>query len=199
MVAVLGTLATSAAYMTAIATDRIFAREGTTTGSIGVIMQTAEITGLLGKLGIAAESIKSSPLKAQPSPFEPLTEDARAASRAVVMDSYEMFVGMVATRRQFDRATAGRLADGRVFTGRQAIEAKLIDELGDERAARDWLERVRGVAPGLPLRPLAIAREGDPITRLVGMAFGKTFLSEGLILDGLVSVWHPDLTIGGAR
>lgn len=193
VVASLGTMATSAAYMTAIGADRIFAREGSVTGSIGVILQTTEFTGLLAKLGIVAESIKSSPLKAQPSPLEPMTEEARAATRATVMDSYDMFVGMVAERRNFDTATAARLADGRVYTGRQAFDTKLIDEIGDERAAVAWLETARGIAPKLPLRPLEIHRDADSFGRLVGLAFGKTFLSEGLTLDGLVSVWHPDL------
>ncbi|MSO71423.1 MAG: signal peptide peptidase SppA [Alphaproteobacteria bacterium] len=194
VVASLGTMATSAAYMTAIAAERIFAREGSITGSIGVILQTTEFTGLMAKLGIVAESIKSSPLKAQPSPLEPLTEEGRAATRAMVMDSYAMFVGMVAERRKFDAATATQLADGRIFTGRQAIDTKLIDEIGDERAAQAWLESARGVARGLPLKPLEVRREVDPFSRLVGQVFGKTFLSEGLTLDGLVSVWHPDLT-----
>ena len=199
VVAVLGTLATSAAYMTAIAADRVYAREGTTTGSIGVIMQTAEVTGLLGKLGISAEAIKSSPLKAAPSPLEVLTPDARAAARAVVDDMQVMFIGMVAERRKLDAATAQRLSDGRVYTGRLALATKLLDAIGDEAAARDWLERERNIAKGLPVRALTIRRESAPFAGLASAIFGNTFLSEGLILDGLGSVWHPDLTIGGPR
>jgi protease IV len=178
VVAALGTVAASAAYM---------------------IFQATEVTGLLGKLGIVAESIKSSPLKAQPSPLEPLTEEARAATRAVVMDSYEMFVGMVAERRRLGMVVARQLADGRIYTGRQANDAKLIDEIGDELAAVAWLENARGVAKDLPLRPLSYGEDDAPLNRLVGRVFGKTFLSEALTLDGLVSVWHPDLTFGGVR
>ena len=100
VVAVLGELATSAAYMTAIGTDYIVAHDGTLTGSIGVILQTADLTGLLDKLGIKPETVKSSPLKAQPNPLETFTPDARAAIGKVVADVYEMFVGMVQERRQ---------------------------------------------------------------------------------------------------
>jgi len=114
VVAILGTLATSAGYMTAVAADRIYAREGTLTGSIGVMFQSTEFTGLMEKLGINAEAIKSSPLKAQPSPLEPLTDEARAATQEVVMDIYQFFLNLVADRRGLDDTEVRALADGRV-------------------------------------------------------------------------------------
>ncbi len=199
VVAVMGTVAASAAYMTAIAADRIFAREGTITGSIGVLLQTTEISGLLAKLGIAAESIKSAPLKAQPSLFEPMTEEARAATRSLIMDTYDMFVGMVAERRRLSLAATQALADGRVFTGRQAAGNGLIDELGDERAARAWLATARAIDEALPTRPLPLPDDVLPWPRLATALFGKTFLSEALILDGLVSVWHPEMVAATTR
>jgi len=101
VVAVLGEVAASGGYMVAIAADHIVAREGTITGSIGVLMQTADVTGLLGKLGVVPETIKSAPLKAVPSPFAALTEEGRAATRLLIDDMYDMFVGMVAERRNF--------------------------------------------------------------------------------------------------
>lgn len=193
VVAVMGTVAASGGYMAALGADRILARQGTVTGSIGVIMQTTEVTGLLQKLGIEAEAIKSSPLKAVPSPFEPLTEEGREVTRRVVLDMYEMFVDMVAQRRELPRGRAVQLADGRVYTGRQAVETKLIDGIGGEAEARDWLAAARQVSRDTPVRDVRIARPDESLTGLVGRVAGKALFSERLTLDGLVSLWHPDL------
>lgn len=193
VVAVLGTLATSAGYMTAVAADRIFAREGTVTGSIGVVFQSIEFTGLMEALGIRAEAIKSSPLKAQPSPLEPLSDEGRAATQEVVMDIYQFFVDLVADRRGFDDSTVRALADGRVYTGRQALKNGLIDAIGGETAAIDWLSEERDVARDLPVRDVRVRRDARPWRNLISSLAGKTLYSEALTLDGLVSIWHPRL------
>jgi protease IV len=199
VVAVLGEVAASGGYMVALAADHIVAREGTLTGSIGVILQTTDVTGLLAKLGISAEAIKSSPLKAAPSPFEPMTEEVRSVTRLLIDDMHDMFVGMVADRRGMPRERALQLGDGRVYTGRQALAAGLIDRLGGEREARDWLAE-RGVARSLPSRRIEIERDDEFWRSLVHSAVsaltGKTYLSERLTLDGLMALWHPEL---GAR
>src|SRR5690606_20958536 len=85
------------------------------------------------------ESIKSSPLKAEPNPFSPTTEPERAMIRRMVMDSYEWFVDLVADRRPLERSEVLALADGSIFTGRQALERKLVDALGGEEIAKEWL------------------------------------------------------------
>ena len=193
VVATLGTVAASGGYMAAIGADYILARNGTVTGSIGVLMQTTEFTGLMDKLGIEAEAIKSAPLKAVPSPFEKLTPDGREATLQVVMDMYEMFVGMVAERRQLSPETARKLGDGRVYTGRQAVENKLVDAIGGEAEARDWLADNRGVARATPVREVKIERPDDSLPGILGKVAGKALFSERLTLDGLVSLWHPDL------
>ena len=192
VVAVMGTLAASGGYMTAIAADHIVARDGTITGSIGVIMQTADVTGLLDKLGIKAEAIKSAPLKAVPSPLESLTPAGRAATQAVVMDMYDMFVGMVADRRSLAPEEAKKLADGRIYTGRQAVAVKLVDEIGGEDEARAWLESARGVPASLPITDVKIDRDSKDVLGLVGGMIGKALFSERLTLDGLVALWHPE-------
>jgi len=198
VVAVLGEIATSGGYMTALAADHIIAREGTLTGSIGVIMQSTDVTGLLAKLGIEAEAIKSGPLKAVPSPLERLTDEGRAAARRLVEDMHDMFIGMVADRRGVSRARATELGDGRVFTGRQARAAGLVDIIGGEEEARQWLAE-RGVARRLPSRKIEIERDDELWPRLVRSTVqavtGKTYLSERLTLDGLVALWHPDLWV----
>ena len=190
VVAVLGTVATSAAYMAAVATDRIFARQGTITGSIGVMMQTADMTGLLDKLGISAEAIKSGPLKAAPSPLEPLTDDVRAATQAIVDDMHALFTDMVAERRGLDAARARRLADGRVYSGRQALEHDLIDAIGGEAEARAWLVAERRLPEDLPVNDVDTEPESDKWFPSVGSLTRNMLLSETLTLDGLISVWH---------
>jgi len=193
VVAVMGSTATSAAYMTAIGADRIFARQGTLTGSIGVILQTADMTGLMDKIGVKPETIKSGALKAQPNPMEPFSDAAREHIQDVVMDMYDFFVAMVAERRGMDLEATKVLADGRVFTGKKALDAGLVDAIGGEAEAISWLETEKGLEADLPVvdkkpkypRP-------DFVERVFG-AFGKALVSERLTLDGLLSVWHPNL------
>lgn len=192
VVAVMGSLATSAGYMAAIAAEHIVAYEGTVTGSIGVLMQTTDVTGLLEKLGVKAEAIKSAPLKAVPSPFEALTESGREATRAVVADMYGRFVEMVAERRGFAQGVAAGLADGRVFTGRQAVANRLIDSLGGEPEARAWLEREKGIAATLPIREVTVGEVPEKLLQRISIAAKKMFVPEPLMLDGLVSLWHLD-------
>jgi len=192
VVAVMGDLATSAGYMIAIAADHIVAREGTITGSIGVLFQTAEVTELLAKIGITVDSIKSGPLKAEPSPFEKLTPEARRATQQLVDDMFDMFVGMVASQRRMSLPEARALADGRVFTGGMALKNGLIDAIGGEEEARHWLAEKKGIDVSLPVRKLRIRREVEDWLGHVAQLARKTVFSERLTLDGLVSVWHPE-------
>lgn len=193
VVAVMDGVAASGGYMIALAADRIFAREATITGSIGVLLQTAEITELLDRIGVSVTSIKSAPLKAEPSPVTKLTPEARRVTQALVDDMFAMFVDMVAERRGLDRAEALKLADGRVYTGRMAVRNRLIDAIGGEPEALRWLHAEKKVAPGLEVRDVRIHRDVEAwFERLTGLA-RKTVFSERLTLDGLVSVWHPQL------
>ena len=193
VVAVMGGTATSAGYMIALGADYIVAREGTITGSIGVIMQTADMTKLMEKLGIKPESIKSRELKAQPNPLEPITEAAREAAKVVVMDLFEMFVDMVEKRRKMPREQVLKLADGRVFTGRQAEKNGLVDAIGGERKAREWLRDTFEISTELPVKEVEIQREDEPWREILSSVAGKALFSERLRLDGLVSLWHPEL------
>jgi protease-4 len=193
VIAVMGELATSAGYMVALAGNRIIARNGTITGSIGVIMQTTEITGLLKNLGISTEAVKSGPFKAVPSPLEPMTPEVRRVAQSLVDDMFKMFVDMVAERRDMSPGDALALADGRVYTGRLAVEKKLIDGIGGEREAIDWLEKQSNVSAGLPVRDVRIDRDVSEWVDYFGSMGRKAVFSERLTLDGLISVWHPDL------
>lgn len=193
VVAVLGEVATSAAYMTALGADRIIARAGTVTGSIGVVLQTADVTGLLDKLGVQAELIKSDPLKAQPNPLEELTPRAREVMERVVMDMQAMFVEMVQERRNFTSQQAAVVSDGRVFTGRQAVDNGLIDATGSDRDAHVWLKQAHGIDAALPVRDIDTEDALVDVSDWLLQRLGKAVWLETLKLDGLVSLWHPDL------
>ena len=162
LVVVVDGLAASGGYITAIAADHIVALETSLVGSIGVLFQYPNVTDLLKTLGVKVEEIKSSPLKAAPNGFEPTSPEARAAIEAIVSDSYAWFRGMVKARRQLDDATLERVADGRVFTGRQGIALKLVDELGDEKTAVAWLAKEKNIDPKTPVRDYRLRdRFGD--------------------------------------
>jgi protease-4 len=204
VVAVCGTLATSAAYIVALATDRIFVYGNTITGSVGVIFQWVEVTELLHTLGVKVEEVKSGPLKAVPSPFEPTDEKGRALAEEMVQESKDWFVDLVAKRRSIEPGSIPGLTDGRIYSGRQAVQLKLVDEIGDEKAAVSWLRKERKVPSDLKIvdwkpetessglfgwlfQSLAAAI-GISAEQIMGLA-GQ--ISATLKLDGLVSVWHP--------
>src|ERR1700722_1729709 len=121
VVVTMGGLAASAGYMIALPATRIFARDATLTGSIGVLLETGEVSGLLGKLGISAEVVRSGPLKDEPSLVRPLSPEGKDVLQGLVNDMYDQFVGMVAAGRHMDPAKVRALGDGRAYTGRQAL------------------------------------------------------------------------------
>lgn len=131
VVASMGDMAASGAYWIAACTDQIVANPGTMTGSIGVIMQTANMQGLYDKLGIDTETFKSGPYKDMGSASRSVTAEERVIFQAMIDDIYEQFVEAVAEGRNKDVTEIRPLADGRIFTGRQALELGLIDHLGD--------------------------------------------------------------------
>lgn len=193
IVAEMGTVAASGGYMTAIAADHIVARRGTITGSIGVIFQSMNFTGTLEKLGVEPLTVKSGPLKAAPNPFEPVDDAAKSAMQGLISDMFEVFVGMVADRRDLPVDTVRTLADGRVYTGQQAVANGLIDEIGGRREALSWLEEEAGITPEAEVVPLEIEYpEDDLMTALLEGNLGKVLSSEGLKLDGLLAVWQPE-------
>ena len=152
LVVVVEGLAASGGYITAIAADHIVAQQSSLVGSIGVLFRFPNFTELLKTVGVKVEEVKSSPLKAAPNGFEPTSPEARAALDALVKDSYAWFRGLVKERRGMDDQLLEKVADGRVFTGHQAIDLKLIDELGDEKTAVAWLVAQKGVKADLPVR-----------------------------------------------
>jgi protease IV len=152
VVAVVGNMAASGAYVAALGADRIFARGNSLVGSIGVLVEFPNVSGLLDKIGVKLESIKSSPLKAAPNGLEPTSEAARAAMAALVGDSFDWFKGLVKERRRLSDDELAAVSDGRIFTGRQGLPLRLVDAIGGEREAIAWMEKEKGVAKDLPVR-----------------------------------------------
>jgi protease IV len=211
MVVVVDGLAASGGYIAAMASDHIVAQDTSLVGSVGVLFQYPNFTDLLKTLGVKVEEIKSSPLKAAPNGFEPTSPEARAAIESIVMDSYAWFKGLVQSRRHLEGEQLDHVADGRVFTGRQAFDLKLIDELGDERAAVAWLAKTRGIDANTPVRDWQMrSRFGDfsflhpaaALFELIGLnsiarsieQAGAVKAIEQLNLDGLLALWHPSAT-----
>jgi protease IV len=206
VVAQMGTVATSAAYIAGLASDHIVARGNSITGSVGVIFQWAEVSQLLDKLGVKMTEIKSGPLKANPSMFQPVDEAGRKVAEQMVEESKRWFVGLVAARRNIETARIDGLEQGRVFSGREALTLKLVDQLGGEPEAVRYLEEQRNVPKGLrvvdwkPKRESSWGLLGASIRALSGLVLGDVaddlagLLASDRIatmrLDGLVSVWQ---------
>ena len=202
VVAVMDTVAASGGYITAIAADYIVARGNTITGSIGVIFSFPEISKLLDTLGIKMEEIKSGELKAEPSPYKPVSDRVRQVSNEMVQESFAWFTGLVVERRKLSAERVKVLADGRVYTGRQAVTEKLIDALGGEEVALDWLQTQKKLPKALEIvdwrNPVNVdpAGLGFSVANIVLKALGFEGLRrqvESARLDGLLVLWHPQL------
>lgn len=195
VVAVIKELGASAAYMTAIGTDRIFARRLSIIGSIGVLFQHVNAGKLLDTIGVDLDKVASGPLKAEPDYNEPMAGEVRASIAALVDDSFQWFVDIVAERRNLARPVALGLADGRIMSGRVGVETGLIDAIGGELEAQAWLEAERNVPKDLEI-VTAWPQNGS------GLGWIGTFLGSqaraalglpvngAITLDGLVSLWQ---------
>lgn len=209
LVVVVEGLAASGGYITAIASDHIIAQQSSLVGSIGVLFQFPNVSELLKTIGVRVEEVKSTPLKAAPNGFEPTSPEARAALDALVKDSYAWFKDLVKQRRGMDDTQLEKVVDGRVFTGRQAIDLKLIDQIGDENTAVTWLEEQKGVKKGLSVRDYKLEpRFGDlPFLKsaaavtLEALGFGSIahqIAQTGVVqavdrvgLEGMLALWQP--------
>jgi protease IV len=209
MVVVVDGLAASGGYIAALSADHVVARNASLVGSVGVLVQYPNVAELLKTVGVKVEEIKSTPLKAAPSAFEATSPEARAAMESIVKDTYGWFRNLVKDRRNLNDSGLERVADGRIFTGRQAMELKLVDQIGGEDTAIAWLAKERNIDPKWPVRDWRLkSRFGDLsvlhlVTATVLDAAGLSSLArrieesatvqtiERLNLDGLLALWHP--------
>ena len=175
VVASMGTVAASGGYYIAVATDRILANPGTLTGSIGVIMQMANFQELLEKIGVKSVVVKTGKFKDLGSPFRPMVEEERQLLESVMNDTLSQFIEAVADGRSMDTAEVEQLADGRVFTGRQARSVLLIDEIGDLQDAIKLAGELGGI-------------EGTPRVLETTKPFSFQELLESTFLGGIRSL-----------
>lgn len=208
VISVVEGIGASGAYIVALASDRIFAPRNALIGSVGVIFQFPNFGEALKHLGVSVEEIKSSPLKAAPNGYTPTSPEAKAAIMSLVEDSYGWFKGLVRERRSLDDAQLKTASDGRVFTANQALPMHMIDEIGDERTAREWLAKNKGVSQDLPVRDWQTKQLGSSFRWLsalswaaqgLGLSALASFLASDAAanfggaaqLDGLLALWQP--------
>lgn len=198
----------SGAYIAAIAADHIVARETAIIGSIGTMFQVPNFNELMQTIGVSVVEVKSSPLKAAPSPTAPVDPAAVAALQVVVDDTYAWFRDLVAARRSLSGDALVQVADGRVHSGSRALAFGLVDEIGGEQEAIAWLEREREVPADLPVRLWEPPRERSALSLLgvaAGLADSAGFARPAALmrdldaqaarpaLDGLLALWQPVL------
>lgn len=207
VVAQFGTIAASAAYMAGLGTDHIVARSNSITGSVGVLMQWPQVTGLLDKIGVKMNTVKSGNLKAEPSPFSELDEENRTLFNQMIDESQHWFLSLVRERRKIDTSTVPGLEAGRVYSGREALAYKLVDEIGGEGAAVKYLVEKRKVPANLEVKdwkpktdldwpfPNALA---SYMIQVVGSLLGNVGKNLSPLpasgLEGLISLWQPSST-----
>jgi protease-4 len=147
IVAMMNTMAASGGYYVACGADKIVANRNTMTGSIGVIISTVNVSELLEWAKVKPEFYTSGKMKTMLNPAKPTTEEEQKVIKALVMNAYEDFAGIVAAARNIplEKITNGELGDGRVFDGKQALENGLVDELGYFSAAEDAALKLAGL------------------------------------------------------
>ncbi|HEU4390764.1 MAG TPA: signal peptide peptidase SppA [Blastocatellia bacterium] len=177
VVASLGDVAASGGVYVAMAADEIVTNPGTVTGSIGVIIRSSNLSDLYRRVGVSPKVVKSGPHKDMLSTYRALSDEEQTLLQQLIEDSHNQFVDVIVASRKCDRAAIERIADGRILTGRQALEAGLVDFLGDLDAA---VERAaaRGGIEGKP-RVVFTEPRRRPWRRLLG-PFGA-------------SIWQPSL------
>ncbi len=165
IVVLMGSVAASGGYLAAIASDYIIAHNGTLTGSIGVLMESPDVTDLASKIGVKFNNYKSSPLKGSPSPFEKSNPMVDRVIQESITDSYKFFADLVRERRgdKLNKNFANIIFDGRVFTGRQALEAGLVDEIGGIREVLEYLEANKINTKELPIRDVELVERREKI------------------------------------
>lgn len=195
VVALMHNIATSAGYMVALPAERIYAHKGTITGSIGVILQSPNVSELSQKIGITMDTVKTGQLKGEPSPFDQMSPEGREVMQAMVNNFYDFFVQTILDNRPIQREQLLSLADGRVFTGLQAQQYNLIDAIGGENEALAWLHKQKDIDPAIKVRKVKLEKERSPLQELLG-SWGYDFpvFSGHFSSGGLLSIWKNTVT-----
>lgn len=182
----MGATAASGGLMVSMAGERIFANPSTITGSIGVRMDIPQLQGLMSKLGIGQETLVTAPYKDAASYTHPMTPEDRAYLQGVIMNMHRQFVAIVAKGRHMKQEEAEKLANGKIYTGEQALELGLVDEMGGQEAAHAWLAQKTGIPleRALLVRP---ANRGRWLDKLMALGSAIGFDLDSLLAPAAVS------------
>ena len=189
VVAVMGTVAASAAYLTSLGADYVIANPATLTGSVGVILPLIDATGLAGRLGVQSDEIASGSKKAITSPLYVRSVADRELLKSTVMDMQKIFLAKVKERRGVDSATLQTVSDGRMLTGQQAAEMHLVDALGNTHTARAWLAQKHKISVDMPVLDMTESAPHGVLSELLQQLNGMVFPS--VRYQGMLSVVNP--------
>ena len=185
-------IATSGAYLASLGVDKIFANNGTITGSIGVILQTAELTSLLEKLGIQPIVIKSGQFKAVPNPLENVDEENLSYMKKIIDRLPKEFIELVEKKRNLGVEAKNKISDGRIFTSKQAKALNLIDYVGNESDAIEWIKSEGNLSDEVNILELDAVNSFLDLLRL--NALKKSFNYFNLNLNnGILAIWTPGI------
>ena len=176
----------SGGYMVSLAGDKIYSHNGTITGSIGVILQSADISDLLSNLGIEPLIIKSGKLKSSPNPLEKVTNESRESIQLIIDNMHKQFLELVIKSRNLNQESILKISDGRIFTGLQAKEINLVDEIGDEQDAINWLKEQSKLDDSIEIKEIGKKKKYDDILNL------KSFDKLNLAFNGIYALWLPN-------
>jgi len=183
-------VAASGGYMVALSANKIFCYEGTLTGSIGVIMQTANIESLLKKIGVQPIIIKSGKLKAVPNPVESLESEGKESIKKIIDNMHQEFLKLVTQNRKIKSEHIDMISDGRIFTGLQAQRLNLIDEIGSEKDAIDWLKKSLNIQEKIKI--IEINRDNKLLNSLNFSKLKNIFSTNNMVfINGLFALWYP--------
>ena len=185
-------MATSGGYLASLSSDRIYGNEGTITGSVGVILQTADISELLSKLGINPIIIKSGKLKAVPNPAEKIDDEKLDYLKSVIEMMQKEFLNIVKKRRNISNSTLELVSDGRILTGKQAKDLKLIDEVGTEKDALAWLRNEAGLDKNVKVKDLSSQNDIREILNLSFLKKKINYFNQNFY-NGFVAIWVPGI------
>ncbi len=191
VVASMKEVAASGGYMVALAADKIFCYEGTITGSIGVIMQSINIESMLNTLGIEPVIFKSGALKASPNPLESLDSDQEKVINNIIENIHNQFIKLVKENRNILVQNLNLISDGRIFTGLEAKNINLIDEIGNEQDAIDWIKNEIKAEDNIKIINIS---DDSKIFKLLNFFPFKDIIVKNISFsNGLYAIWAPSL------
>lgn len=190
VVVVMNDLATSAAYLISLPADHIIARNATITGSIGVMVQVPNFSKLAKDIGVDLELVTTGEYKGKPTFTDPMDGKTRTMLQSVVNDFHSYFVETVAKHRELKESAVRKLADGRVYSGKQALENKLVDAIGGEADAIAWLQEHKNIQKDTPIKTIKLTPSENPLEMLTSSVSRWLGFNSTVSLDGMVSIWQ---------